>query len=572
MIMKTPGVYIVEKNAFPNSIVEVATAVPAFIGYTNRAVNGGKSLTNVCWPVSSMNEYIAHFGGAPEPHFTVEVVADPNATPTNPPQGTDARGQVTNFMWNGKAYRLNRAAGKAGGRFLMHQAMQHFYANGGGRCHIVSVGSYADEIAAGGIGDYGKPTGLIGGLLPLVQEQEPTMVLTPDAVLLDDPACIKVQRAVLLHCGSQMRNRFAILDVWGGELDRKDGHYDCIDGFRADIGTDQLDYAAAYYPWLHTTLVQPGDIDLAALGEPVDRAALVKLLKDDLGITDDKAATDPHLHQRADVIDDLTKTDTQWADQLKSTIDKGDESDEDKIKAKALVDEQMAEGDSARTMLRPTKRLLQESVAGVSDLYCRIMAEACAQLNLMPPSAAMAGIYTMVDNSHGVWKAPANVSVNGVAGPAVELSHDDQEDLNVDAQGKSINAIRSFVGQGTLVWGARTLDGNSLDWRYINVRRTMIMLEESCRLAARALVFEPNVANTWVTIKSMVSNFLTGIWKRGGLAGSVPEDAFSVHVGLGETMTPEDILDGILRVTVLVAVSRPAEFIEITFQQQMQKA
>ena len=74
------------------------------------------------------------------------------------------------------------------------------------------------------------------------------------------------------------------------------------------------------------------------------------------------------------------------------------------------------------------------------------------------------------------------------------------------------------------------------------------------------------------SLKGMISNFLTGIWKRGGLAGATPEDAFSVHVGLGETMTPEDILEGILRVTVLVAISRPAEFIEITFQQQMQKS
>src|SRR5690606_9222522 len=107
---------------------------------------------------------------------------------------------------------------------------------------------------------------------------------------------------------------------------------------------------------------------------------------------------------------------------------------------------------------------------------------------------------------------------------------------------------------------------------YVNVRRTMIMLEESVKLASKAYVFEPNVANTWVTIKSMIGNFLTGVWKRGGLAGSSPEDAFSVHVGLGETMTAEDILEGILRVTVLVALSRPAEFIEITFQQQMQKS
>jgi hypothetical protein len=178
----------------------------------------------------------------------------------------------------------------------------------------------------------------------------------------------------------------------------------------------------------------------------------------------------------------------------------------------------------------------------------------------------------MVDNARGVWKAPANVSLNSVISPTVPISSEQQEDLNVTPQGKSINAIRAFKGEGTLVWGARTLDGNSLDWRYINVRRTMIMLEESTRLAAKAMVFEPNVANTWVTVKSMITNFLMSVWKRGGLAGAVPGDAFSVHCGLGETMTPEDILEGIMRVTVLVAISRPAEFIEITFQQQMQKS
>jgi hypothetical protein len=218
------------------------------------------------------------------------------------------------------------------------------------------------------------------------------------------------------------------------------------------------------------------------------------------------------------------------------------------------------------------KGLLTSSLRTMSPLFKTILDAIRHQLNLLPPSAAMAGVYTMVDATRGVWKAPANVSLNSVVSPAVSISHAEQEDLNVTTQGKSINAIRSFIGEGVLVWGARTLDGNSLDWRYINVRRTLIMLAESCRLAAKALVFEPNVSSTWVTIKSMISNSLNGIWKRGGLAGAVPDDAFSVHVGLGETMTPDDILEGIMRITVLVAVSRPAEFIEITFQQQMQKS
>jgi len=135
---------------------------------------------------------------------------------------------------------------------------------------------------------------------------------------------------------------------------------------------------------------------------------------------------------------------------------------------------------------------------------------------------------------------------------------------------RAINCLRSFPAIGHVVWGARTLDGNSLDWRYVNVRRTVMMIEASIMLACRAYVFEPNAAGTWITIKSMVRNFLTDVWKRGGLAGASQDDAFVVAVGLGETMTAGDILAGLLKVSVQVAVSGPAEFIALSFEQQMQ--
>lgn len=475
--MKTTGVYIVEKNAFPNSVVEVATAVPAFIGHTALADHGGKPLRGKPWRITSMAEYEQHFGGAAPARFRIERV-DANASAL--PDMLQPRVQCTDFSHGAKTYGLTRAAGRAGGRFLMHQALRLFFQNGGGPCHIVSVGGFDDEIVAGD-----AATGLIGGLAPLLKEHEPTLLVVPDAVLLSRADCVRVQQAMLQHCGGDMKNRFAILDVWGGDLERRDPAGDCIALFRDDIGIDFLDYGAAYFPWLHTSLSRAGDLDTSHIDNADDLAAL---LRDEPGLLE--------------------------------------------------------------TLLNEARR----------------------QLDLMPPSAAMAGLYTMVDNTRGVWKAPANVSLAAVTAPSVDITHEDQEDLNVTPQGKSINAIRNFIGEGVLVWGARTLDGNSLDWRYINVRRTMIMMEESCRLAAKALVFEPNVANTWVTLKSMLENFFTGLWKRGALAGSVPEDAFSVHVGLGDTMTPEDILEGVLRVTVLVAISRPAEFIEITFQQQMQKA
>jgi uncharacterized protein len=472
--LKTPGVYIVEKNAFPNSVVEVATAVPAFIGHTARADHGGKP-----WRITSMAEYEQHFGGAAPARFHVERV-DATAPVPALPDMLRPRAQCSDFNHGEKTYRVTRAAGRAGGRFLMHQAMRLFFQNGGGPCYVVSVGGFDEEIVAGD-----ATTGLIGGLTPLLKEQEPTLIVVPDAVLLSRADCMRVQQAVLQHCGGDMKNRFAILDVWGGDLEREHPAGDCIALFRGDIGSNFLSYAAAYYPWLHTSLSQADELDAGHVDNADELAAWLR---------DDPGLLDPLMH------------------------------------------------------------------------------EARLQLDLMPPSAAMAGLYTMVDTTRGVWKAPANISLAAVNAPTINITHEEQEDLNVTPQGRSINAIRSFIGEGTLVWGARTLDGNSLDWRYINVRRTLLMLEESCRLAAKALVFEPNVANTWVTLKSMIDNFLTSLWKRGGLAGALPEDAFSVHVGLGDTMTPEDVLEGVLRVTVLVAVSRPAEFIEITFQQQMTKA
>jgi phage tail sheath protein FI len=194
------------------------------------------------------------------------------------------------------------------------------------------------------------------------------------------------------------------------------------------------------------------------------------------------------------------------------------------------------------------------------------------RLNVLPPSAAMAGVYSLVDNAVGVHKAPANVSLGGVVSPVVNITSDNQEDLNLPLNGKAVNAIRSFIGKGTLVWGARTLDGNSQDWRYISVRRAIVMIEQSVKTAMEAYVFEPNDSSTWLKAKTSIDNFLTTLWKGGTLVGASPTEAFETNVGLGVTMTPNDILDGIMRISVKVAISRPAEFIVITFQQKMQES
>ena len=503
---KTPGVYIVEKNAFPNSVVEVATAVPAFIGYTKIADNKGTSLTRKPWRITSMSEFVNYYGGPSDDTF--EFTKNPDAT------------AASDFKSGGDGYTLKRKNEKPDTfRYYLYHSMQLFFQNGGGPCYIVSVGPYSDS------GAEMKP--LQAGIDLLLKEQEPTMVVIPDAMALPQGDCISLQQYSLKHCGFQMKNRFAILDITDGYRETTDPAGNCVAAFRGDLGTNFLNYSAAYYPWLNTSIVQTTDLGFANF---VDLSKVKELLLAEAG---GEAAPQ-------DLKDILSQV--------------GDAARDPKAKTYLSDDE------------------LHKILFSISATYANILLAMKRKLNLLPPGAAMAGVFTMVDNARGVWKAPANVSLASVVSPAVNITHDEQEDLNVTTAGKSINAIRSFIGEGTLVWGARTLDGNSLDWRYINVRRTMIMIEESLRLATKAYVFEPNVSSTWVTIKSMASNFLTGIWKRGGLAGASPEDAFSVSVGLGETMTPEDILEGMLRVTILVALSRPAEFIEITFQQQMQKS
>jgi phage tail sheath protein FI len=206
----------------------------------------------------------------------------------------------------------------------------------------------------------------------------------------------------------------------------------------------------------------------------------------------------------------------------------------------------------------------------VSPLYKAVMMRLREVANVLPPSAAMAGAYKATDSSVGTHQAPANISLISVSKPMVNLDDHEQEGLNVPIDGKAINAIRSFPGKGVLVWGARTMDGNSQDWRYISVRRTVSMIELSIKYAAEVFVFQPNNSSTWSNLKAMITNFLTNMWYAGALAGATPESAFSVDVGIGTTMTSVDILDGYMRVSVKIAVTRPAEFIVITFEQQMQ--
>lgn len=219
------------------------------------------------------------------------------------------------------------------------------------------------------------------------------------------------------------------------------------------------------------------------------------------------------------------------------------------------------------------ERIFDESLPQVFAFYKNALTRIIEDLSLIPPSGVIAGVYASTDAARGVSKAPANSSLTGVNGLAVNIDNQMQEGLNIDPNaGKSINAIRAFAGKGVLVWGARTLAGNDNEWRYINVRRFFIFAEESIKKATEPFVFEPNDANTWVKVRAMIENFLTVQWRQGALAGAKPDEAFFVKVGLGQTMTAQDILNGYMIVEIGMAVVRPAEFIVLRFSHKMQES
>ncbi|NEP04327.1 MAG: phage tail sheath family protein, partial [Okeania sp. SIO4D6] len=221
----------------------------------------------------------------------------------------------------------------------------------------------------------------------------------------------------------------------------------------------------------------------------------------------------------------------------------------------------------------PSPSTLNSIKSSNTALYNKIKTEIGKQRIVLSPSAALAGVYAKVDRDRGVWKAPANVSLASVLGPTVKISNEEQEDLNVDpTAGKSINAIRSFTGKGTLVWGARTLAGNDNEWRYIPVRRLFNLIEESIQKSTAFVVFESNNAITWLKVKSMIDSYLEGLWRQGALAGTTPEEAFFVNIGLGKSMTQQDVLEGRMIVEIGIAAVRPAEFIILKFSHKLQES
>jgi phage tail sheath protein FI len=183
---------------------------------------------------------------------------------------------------------------------------------------------------------------------------------------------------------------------------------------------------------------------------------------------------------------------------------------------------------------------------------------------LVAPSGFVAGIYARVDNDRGVFKAPANESVNLATSLAYTLSDTEQESLNMNG----VNVIRDFSDKGIVVWGARTtVSMIDPEWRYINVRRLFNMIEKSIEMGTQWAVFEPNDANLWIALKSNTTAFLSRLYKAGAFAGANEDEAFFVKCG-PETNPQENVDAGIVTVEIGIAPVKPAEFVVFKIAQK----
>ena len=472
---KTPGVYVEEKSLLPPSVAGVATAVPAFIGYTQ------KMPVNPVQKVTSLIEYESIFGTGKEFSF----------------EGGKLLGQ----------------------EFALYDSVRLYFDNGGGVCFIVSLGTYPTDPSSVTAAKYKT------ALNEVAQLPEVTLIAFPDAATLLGASALKdVQDAALQQC-SDLVGRFTILDVQMATYDDTMTPTQKIEADMVEfrkISLKNLCYGAAYYPYLKTSYAKdiPFKIVVKALGGKVDDDA-------ETGADDtDKALKNAAAIAKMDPDETATK-----------------------VKIKAAIAE------------------LDET----NNRYTAKLAELKEIASVIPPSGAVAGIYVSIDSKVGVWQAPANVGVSGAKDLAIQVNDNQQANMNVDTDGKSVNAIRYFKGKGILVWGGRTLDGSSNEWRFVPVRRLFSYVEQSVKLATNWVVFQPNDSNTWIKVKCQISNFLSSLWRSGALAGSSPDEAFFVQVGKDITMTEADINEGYLRVRIGLAAVRPAEFIVLEFMHKVQE-
>ena len=592
---KTPGVYLEEIVKLPPSVASVETAIPCFLGVTQKATESiDNDLIGVSKKINSLADYEFYFGLADI--SKAEVLVKLNI----PSEAKLSSAYVNN----------------------MYYAVKHYFDNGGGPCFIHSVGKF-DRTNV-------DATAYKNEIAKLDLDDEVTIIVMPDLIGLNNKSQYYDVFNNAIQKASDLKDKFVVVDVNQERTNNKVDILKSKSEFRNAISNnvDAIKYAAAYFPYLQTTYNYDfgnAEIKMTFAQDVIDTSESCKLLNtlnykiakqifsinSILSLQNDdyfkNISTETYPSKISEingktnaVLSFFTPADQQTlSDNLKKL------TDQVKVQAEAAIAANKTKFDYADTGAKEKEtyqKQLQDkilalytsfgvAVAGVDNsTFAKLNTTFLVKINsffnsafeaklkdaftgiplYLPPSPAIAGVYANVDRNRGVWKAPANVSLNSVVKPEALMSDLDQGDFNVDAEnGKSINIIRQFVGRGNLVWGARTLAGNNNEWKYVNVRRFFNMVEESCQNATRQFVFEPNDANTWVRVKGMIDNYLTNLWRVGALQGAKPEHAFYVAVGLNQTMTQDDILNGLLIVEIGLAVVRPAEFIILRFSHKL---
>ena len=469
--------YLKEASNLSISVTPVATAVPAFIGYTQKAYKDTPGdLVFIPTYITSLLEYEQYFGTMNNEVIIIHISDELTKT-----------GKTVNLISRDINVQINPS------KSIMYYQMQLFFANGGNACYIISLGPVKASISK---------RALKKGLDKIDNYSGPTLIIFPDGINLTKAEDLYNLYNQALTQSCNLRDRFVIMDISKNLPVGKNE----IDFFRENITGGvvpaSLKYGAAYYPSLITSM-------------------LYRYV--------DSSVTTVH----------------------KTTTKRAGKND---VKSAGEFN----------------KLRLNEIFAKNVSVYNAIKTEMAKYTVTLPPSAAIAGVYSAVDSAKGVWKAPTG-SLTNINAPSVLINDIQQESLNIDSNGgKSINSIREFPGKGTLVWGSRTLAGNDNEWRYVSVCRFFMMVENSIKIALKNFASEPNDINTWITIKSMISNFLILQWRQGALQGIKPEQAFFVRLGVGETMTTQDILEGRMVVEIGMAPVHPAEFIIINIIQQMQ--
>ncbi len=523
---QSPGVYVEEVDRGTKPIEGVGTAVAAFIGFTERAEQPGRngsgptSLLNKATLVTNWNQFTQKFGGFVE------------------------------------------------GAYLAH-AVYGYFANGGGRCYVISVAT-------------------------LGTSDDPSLARAAQAALPDASDSRTQVLAITAHQAGPVGNQLSVViqhekgkatpPPEGGEQAKSAPEM----GFTLNVLRDGIQVES--FPGLTlaggehnvATVVNKSSqfVQVQVVGK-IAKQAEIKPAEGTfalqggeikaLAVTAPQFEGDPARRQGIGALEAVDEVTMISVPDLMSSYRRGD-IDLEGVKAVQLsllahcerMKYRFAILDAPPDMSPQQMREWRQNQAGYDSKYGALYYPWLAVTNplgsdgaslLVPPSGHIAGIYARTDEERGVHKAPANSVVLGAVDLELNVTKAEQDTLNP----VGINCIRAFPGQGIRVWGARTLASDPA-WRYVNVRRLFNYVEASIEGGTQWVVFEPNDQDLWARVRRDISAFLRRVWHSGALFGATPEQAF--YVKCDEELNPPEVRDvGQLIIEVGMAPVKPAEFV-----------